>query len=87
MKNSYPFFNQYKGRLNLVAMAVQAPTLTYTNPKTTQPFTREEFVAFAENYLGRGHHLLEHHGAVVADTAPVTPLACRFTRSIARRQY
>ncbi len=52
MKNSYPFFNQYKGRLNLVAMAVQPPTLTYTNPETTQPFTREEFVAFAENYLG-----------------------------------
>ena len=52
MKNSYPFFNKYKGRLSLVAMAVQEPTLTYTNPDTKKPFTREEFVSFAENYLG-----------------------------------
>ena len=52
MKNSYPFFNQYKGKLALVAMAVQEPTLTYTNPKTKKKFTREEFVDFAENYLG-----------------------------------
>ena len=33
-------------------MAVQEPTLTYTNPKTKRKFTREEFVDFAENYLG-----------------------------------
>jgi len=52
MNNSYPFFNQYRGNLALVAMAVQEPTLTYTNPKTRQKFTREEFVDFAENYLG-----------------------------------
>ncbi|MEO8017999.1 MAG: hypothetical protein ABI769_09315 [Pseudomonadota bacterium] len=52
MKNSYPFFHQYKGRLSLVAMAVQEPTLTYTNPDTHRPFTRDEFVSFAENYLG-----------------------------------
>ena len=52
MNNSYRFFNQYKGKLALVAMAVQEPTLTYTNPKTGKKFTREEFVDFAENYLG-----------------------------------
>ncbi len=52
MKNSYPFFNQYKGKLPLVAMAVQEPTLTYTNTKTKKPFTKEEFVEYAENYLG-----------------------------------
>jgi len=52
MKNSYPFFNQYKGQLSLVAMAIQEPTLTYTNPETKKRFTRDEFVAFAENYLG-----------------------------------
>jgi hypothetical protein len=52
MKNSYPFFNQYKGKLPLVAMAVQEPTLTYTHPDTKRPFTRDEFVAFAEDYLG-----------------------------------
>ena len=33
-------------------MAVQEPTLTYTNPETKKPFTRDEFVAFAEGYLG-----------------------------------
>jgi hypothetical protein len=54
MKNSYPFFNQYKGQLSLVAMAIQEPTLTYTNPETRKKFTREEFVAFAEDYLGVG---------------------------------
>jgi hypothetical protein len=52
MKNSYPFFNLYKGQLDLVAMAVQEPTLTYINPKTRRHFTREEFVNFAENHLG-----------------------------------
>jgi hypothetical protein len=52
MKNSYPFFHQYKGQLSLVAMAIQEPTLTYTNPETKKKFTRDEFVAFAENYLG-----------------------------------
>ncbi|MCW1961984.1 hypothetical protein [Chryseobacterium viscerum] len=52
IKNSYPFFNQYKGKLPLVAMAVQEPTLTYKNPKTKKPFTKEEFVEYAENYLG-----------------------------------
>ncbi|AZA83760.1 hypothetical protein C1637_14030 [Chryseobacterium lactis] len=52
MKNSYPFFNKYKGKLSLVAMAVQEPTLTYTNPKTKKPFTKEEFVSYAQDYLG-----------------------------------
>jgi hypothetical protein len=52
MKNSYPFFNRYKGKLRLVAMAVQEPTLTYTNPATQKPFTRTEFVDFARDYLG-----------------------------------
>jgi hypothetical protein len=52
MKNSYPFLHQYQEKLSLVAMAVQEPTLTYTNPQTGRKFTREEFVDFAENYLG-----------------------------------
>lgn len=52
MKNAYPFFHQYKGTLPLVAMAVQEPTLRYINPKTGKPFTRDEFVAFAQDYLG-----------------------------------
>jgi hypothetical protein len=52
MKNSYPFFNRYRGKLDLVAMAVQEPTLTYTNPRTGKKFTRDEFIAFARDYLG-----------------------------------
>ncbi|QXN61703.1 MULTISPECIES: hypothetical protein [Serratia] len=52
MKNSYPFFNKYKNKLALVAMAVQEPTLTYRNPNTGKPFSKDEFVQFAEDYLG-----------------------------------
>lgn len=52
MKNSYPFFNRYKGQLAFVGMAVQEPTLTYKNPKTGKPFTKDEFEAFAIGYLG-----------------------------------
>jgi hypothetical protein len=52
MKNAYPFFNQYKGKLPFVGMAVQEPTLAYVNDKTGKPFTREEFVTFATDFLG-----------------------------------
>jgi hypothetical protein len=52
MKNSYPFFNKYKGKLAFVGLAVQEPTLTYKNPKTKKPFTKAEFTAFAGDYLG-----------------------------------
>lgn len=50
MKNAYPFFNAYKGKLPIVAMAVQQPTLTYTNPETKKPFTKAEIVNFAKDY-------------------------------------
>ena len=36
----------------LLERLIQEPTLTYTNPETKRKFTRDEFVAFAENYLG-----------------------------------
>ncbi|WP_421761165.1 hypothetical protein [Devosia sp.] len=52
MKNSYPFFHQYKGKLGFVGMAVQEPTLAYVNDKTGKPFTRDEFTDFATDYLG-----------------------------------
>ncbi len=52
MNNSYPFFHRYKGSLSLVAMAVQEPDSTYTNPKTKKHFTHQEFANFAKNYLG-----------------------------------
>lgn len=52
MANAYPFLNRHQDELPLVAMAVQEPTLTYTNPATGKPFTRDEIVAFARDYLG-----------------------------------
>jgi hypothetical protein len=52
MRNAYPFFNRYKGKLALVAMAVQEPTLAYHNPRTGKPFTRRELERFARDYLG-----------------------------------
>ena len=51
MKNSYPFFHKYKGKL-FVAMAVQSPDYTYTNPKTGKHFTTKTLYDFAYNYLG-----------------------------------
>lgn len=52
MKNAYPFFNRDKGKLKLVAMAVQEPTLTYTDPKTGKRFTQDALESFARDYLG-----------------------------------
>ena len=52
MKNAYPFFNRYKDQLSIIAMGVQQPTLTYTNPKTGKAFTEQEFRSFASEYLG-----------------------------------
>jgi hypothetical protein len=52
MKNSYPFFHSYRGKLALVAMAVQEPTLSYIDPQTGKQFTRSQFVDFATDYLG-----------------------------------
>ncbi|WP_109807716.1 hypothetical protein [Sphingosinithalassobacter portus] len=52
MRNAYPFFHDYRGRLSLVAMAVQEPTLTHTNPQTGRRFTHDDFVTFARDYLG-----------------------------------
>jgi hypothetical protein len=50
--SAYPYFHQDKGKLNLVAMAVQEPDLSYINPRTGKPSTREEFTRFATDYLG-----------------------------------
>ena len=52
MSNAYPFFAKNKQQLDLVAMAVQAPDYTYTNPKTHKKFTHAEFANFARDYLG-----------------------------------
>ncbi|MEU9000659.1 hypothetical protein [Streptomyces sp. NPDC048551] len=52
MENSYPFFERYRGRLPLVAMAVQEPDFEYTNPATGKPYTKEEFTDFGGRTLG-----------------------------------
>lgn len=52
MHNAYPFFQRYKNRLGLIAMAVQEPTLTYKNPATNKRFTKAEFEDFGRDYLG-----------------------------------
>lgn len=52
MQNSYPFFHFYKGRLELVAIALQEPDYSYRNPKTGRLFTARELYDFADNYLG-----------------------------------
>jgi hypothetical protein len=52
MHNSYPFIHDYQDKVPIVAMAVQEPTLDYINPATGKPFTKDEFVSFATDYLG-----------------------------------
>jgi len=52
MKNSYPFFKKNKNKLSLVAIAIQAPDYTYTNPKTGKHFTLQQLANFETNYLG-----------------------------------
>lgn len=50
MKNSYPFFHQYKGNL-LVGMAIQEPDYTYKNPATGDYYTFSDFYDFSTKYL------------------------------------
>ncbi|APC97834.1 hypothetical protein [Francisella frigiditurris] len=52
MKNSYPFFNKYKSKLDIVTIAVQEPDYTYTNPKTNRKFTVKELYNFNKDYIG-----------------------------------
>ncbi|MEU5545401.1 hypothetical protein AB0G85_23840 [Streptomyces sioyaensis] len=52
MENSYPFFKKYRGQLPMVAMAVQEPDFQYKNPKTKEPYTRQEFTDFGSKTLG-----------------------------------
>ncbi|MDR8050300.1 hypothetical protein [Burkholderia cenocepacia] len=52
MQNAYPFFNRYKGRLYLVALAVQEPDLDYRHPKTGKRVVKDQQTEFAVDYLG-----------------------------------
>ena len=51
MKNSYPFFHQYKGNI-LTALAIQEPDYTYKHPSTGDFDTFYDFYSFAIEYLG-----------------------------------
>lgn len=51
MKNSYPFFHHYKGKL-LAGIAIQEPDYTYKDPASGNYYTFADFYAFAKNYLG-----------------------------------
>ncbi|QEO57068.1 hypothetical protein [Francisella marina] len=52
MKNSYQFLYKYKADINTIAIAVQEPDYTYTNPKTLKKFTPAELYDFDKNYIG-----------------------------------
>jgi hypothetical protein len=52
MNNSYGFLHSYKGKLDLVAMAVQEPDLDYVDPQTGKIATRQDQADFAADYLG-----------------------------------
>ena len=52
MNNSYGFLHRYKGKLDLVAVAVQEPDLDYVNPQTGKTATRQDQQDFAGDYLG-----------------------------------
>lgn len=51
MKNSYPFFRNYKGKL-LTGMAIQEPDYTYKNPATEDYYKFSDFYNFSKDYLG-----------------------------------
>ena len=51
MSQSYPFFHAYPPHL-FKAMAVQSGNLRQTNPRTGAPYTVQELLDFARDYLG-----------------------------------
>lgn len=50
MKNSYPFFHKYKGKI-LTAIAIQEPDYTYKNPNTGDFYSFYEFYSFTREFL------------------------------------
>jgi len=52
MKNSYPFFHQYRGKINPVGMAIQEPDYTYKKPGTHLHYQFSDFYSFTREYLG-----------------------------------
>lgn len=52
MNNAYPYMSRYRDKVPMSVVAVQEPDLAAINPNTSKPFTKEEFMLFAENQLG-----------------------------------
>ncbi|KAJ5267907.1 hypothetical protein N7478_010715 [Penicillium angulare] len=50
--NAYPYMSKYRNEVPINVVAVQEPDLAAINPNTSKPFTKEEFVSFAEKELG-----------------------------------
>ncbi|KAJ5195337.1 uncharacterized protein N7498_008775 [Penicillium cinerascens] len=50
--NAYPYMSKYRNKVPINVVAVQEPDLAATNPKTNKPFTKDEFLDFAEKQLG-----------------------------------
>lgn len=50
--NAYPYMSKYRHRVPINVVAVQEPDLAAINPNTSKPFTKEEFMGFAEKELG-----------------------------------
>lgn len=51
MKNSYPFFHKYKGKI-FTAIAIQEPDYTYKNPSTGDFYSFYDFYSFTKEFLG-----------------------------------
>lgn len=52
MKNSYPFFHQYKNKIAEVGMAVQQPDYSYKKSGKNNFYKFSDFYFFARDYLG-----------------------------------
>jgi hypothetical protein len=50
--NAYPYMSEYRDKVPINVVAVQEPDLAAINPKTKMPFTKDEFLEFAEKQLG-----------------------------------
>lgn len=52
MQNAYPYMSEYRNEVPINVVAVQEPDLAAINPNTSKPFSKEEFLSFAEKQLG-----------------------------------
>ncbi|KAJ5871842.1 uncharacterized protein N7529_004195 [Penicillium soppii] len=50
--NAYRYMSRYRDKVPISVIAVQEPDLAANNTKTGKPFTKDEFLSFAEKDLG-----------------------------------